>query len=374
MTLRITRRLDWAELERAKAAQAFMERAAERAADLRERRLQRLQRRRQALRKARFALQELSQAGEDPPEIRLRRGFIRRAEPRQRNEDPDRLPQRATQHPGKLADAVQADLRSRPPMTRLVSRSRWAMPLCLTAIFEAHCALAADHKLDHRERYLAAGPSGAWTDPWSTLLGDPDRTQRNRRVRVARALTELDRHSLVLLGKPRTMNRFEQFKLLSEVGDGRAYEIPGETSTALAVPPQFYLSGWHLVLEPREIAVWLMLRDLEWRHGARGVGATDQTRWGYYGVTGEVYTAHYELAEFGLVELLDLIPNRRRGRVTSKQQHPHVQGGQASQANAEDRPRLPVYRFITHPEAFDRDAFEVVSRALSASPPPRFST
>jgi hypothetical protein len=198
MTLRITRGLDWAELERAKAAQAFMERAAER----RERRLQRLQRRRQALRKARFALQELSQAGEDPPEIRLRRGFIRRAEPRQRNEDPDRLPQRATQHPGKLADAVQADLRSRPPMTRLVSRSRWAMPLCLTAIFEAHCALAADHKLDHRERYLAAGPSGAWTDPWSTLLGDPDRTQRNRRVRVARALTELDRHSLVLLASP----------------------------------------------------------------------------------------------------------------------------------------------------------------------------
>lgn len=158
------------------AAQAFMERAADRAAAVREQRLQRLQRRRQILRKARFALQELSAAGEDPPEIRLRRGFIRRAEPRQRTEDPDRLPQRAAQHPGKLADAVQADLRSRPPMTRLVSRSRWAMPLYLTAIFEAHCALGADHKLDHRERYLAAGPAGAWTDSWSTLLGDPDRT------------------------------------------------------------------------------------------------------------------------------------------------------------------------------------------------------
>jgi hypothetical protein len=369
----MTRGLDWAEVERAMAAQAFMERAADRAAAVREQRLQRLQRRRQILRKARFALQELSAAGEDPPEIRLRRGFIRRAEPRQRTEDPDRLPQRAAQHPGKLADAVQADLRSRPPMTRLVSRSRWAMPLYLTAIFEAHCALGADHKLDHRERYLAAGPAGAWTDSWSTLLGDPDRTQRNRRVRVTRALTELERHGLVELGKPGTMNRFEQFKLLSEVGNGRAYEVPGETSPALTLPPQFYLSGWHLVLEPREIAVWLMLRELESRYSARGVGATDQTRWGYYGVTGEVYTAHYELAEFGLVELLDLIPNRRRGRVTRKPQHPRAQAGQVSQA-AEDRPRLPVYRFITHPEAFDRDALEVVSRALSASPPPRFNT
>lgn len=116
-----------------------------------------------------------------------------------------------------------------------------------------------------------------------------------------------------------------------------------------------------------------MLRELESRYSARGVGATDQTRWGYYGVTGEVYTAHHELAEFGLVELLDLIPNRRRGRVTSKPQHPRAQAGQVSQA-AEDRPRLPVYRFITHPEAFDRDALEVVSRALSASPPPRFNT
>ena len=53
------------------AAQAFMERAADRAAAVRERRLQRLQRRRQILRKARFALQELSAAGEDPPEIRV---------------------------------------------------------------------------------------------------------------------------------------------------------------------------------------------------------------------------------------------------------------------------------------------------------------
>jgi hypothetical protein len=116
-----------------------------------------------------------------------------------------------------------------------------------------------------------------------------------------------------------------------------------------------------------------MLRDLESRYSARGVGATDQTRWGYCGVTGEVYTAHYELAEFGLVELLDLMPNRRRGRVINRPQRPPARADQASQA-AEDRPRLPVYRFITHPEAFDRDAFEVVSRALSASPPPRFNT
>jgi hypothetical protein len=260
--------------------------AAARAAADRDRRLRRLQQRHTALRKARFALQELSKAGGDPPEIRLRSGFIRRVEPRQRDQDPDRHPQRAAEHPDQLADAVQADVRTRPPMTKLVSRGRWAMPLYLTAVFEAHCALGADHKLDHRERYLAAGPASPWTDPWSMLLGDPDRTQRNRRVRAARTLAELERHNLVSLGKPRTVYRYEQFRLLSDLGDGRAYEVPGESTAALRLPPQLFLHGWHLVLEPRELAVWFMLRDLELRHGARGVGATHQTRWGYYGVTG----------------------------------------------------------------------------------------
>jgi hypothetical protein len=87
-----------------------------------------------------------------------------------------------------------------------------------------------------------------------------------------------------------------------------------------------------------------------------------------------VYTAHYELAEFGLVDLIDLLPNRRRGRVTDDPLQARALAGQADQVEAENRPRLPVYRFLTHPEAFDHDAFEVVSKALITSPPPRFST
>ncbi len=77
-------------------------------------RLQRLTDRRQALRKARLARQELSKAGDDPAEIRLRQGFIRRDELREREQDPGRHPQCAADHPGKLAAAVQSDLRTRP--------------------------------------------------------------------------------------------------------------------------------------------------------------------------------------------------------------------------------------------------------------------
>jgi hypothetical protein len=251
-------------------------------------------------------------------------------------------------------------------MTRLAGHAGWTVPLYLSAVFEATCAAAAGRAPQDRERHLVTGRSGPWTDPWSTLLGDPDR-QRNRRVRLTRALAELDRQGLVALGPRRTHDRYGAFRLLSDDDEKVGYTVPGDSVAAMSILPQFFLQGWHLVLEPREIAVWLMLHDLKWRLGRRvdWVGVPNRIRRSYYGVTDEIYEAHYELTEFGLIyRYRD--PRRKRGKVMRQAQAQRDGADEAS----EDRPRLEVYRFATMPEtALDRDPLKVVGIALTNSPP-----
>jgi hypothetical protein len=341
----------------------FMERAAERAAAKRRARLRDLRQRRDALLAAKDALQGLSEAGGHPDAIRLRPGFVCLAEPRPvREVDPDLDPRRASRAPGYLAETLRRELRTRPPMSRLVRRHGWTMALYLCAIFEAHCLAGVGMDAPERVRHLAVGPPGPWTDPWSRLVADPAMRARNRRVHMTRALAELARYGLVELGPPREHDRFERFRLLSDAGDESAYEVPGEAS-GLGLPPEFFLNGWHLVLEPRELVVWLMLRHLG-RYGRRrdGVWIEDEARRSSYGVTPEVYVSHYELAEFRLVTLHDTVPHRRRGRIAGGQSVELMEG-----------PRLEAYRFQLNRQALNRDAFETVSQALALSPqPPRF--
>lgn len=363
-------RFDSAQVEaimaRHEADRAFMERARERAVAKRTRRLERLRKRAAAIRTARDALQVLSEAG-DHPAIRLRREFVRLKDPRpERDANPALDPQRAAANPGDLARARRSERRTRPPMTRLAGHAGWTVPLHLSAIFEATCAGGAGRAPQDRERHLVTGRPGPWTDPWSTLLGDPDR-QRNRRVRLTRALAELDRQGLVALGPRRAHDRYGAFRLLSDDDEKVGYTVPGDSVAAMSVPPQFFLQGWHLVLEPREIAVWLMLRDLKWRLGRRTdwIGVPNRVRRGYYGVTDEIYEAHYELTEFGLIEP-SRDPGRKRGKLIRRAQ---VQREAANEAS-EDRPQLEAYRFAILPESvLDRDPLRVVGLALTNSPP-----
>ncbi len=361
------------------ADRAYMEAVVERAAERRRNRLARLQERKTALREATMAIHRLSEAGQHPHTVRLRRRFVRLETRRERDVDPERHPQRAGRHPGRLAADQRRDVDTRPPMTRLVWREGWGLPLYLTAVFEAHCAAQAGETIDDRERPLAIGPRVAGKDPWSRLLGDPAGS-RNRRVHVARALQELARHGLVELGRPRTLHRFEGFKLLSDSGDGTAYTVPGESGRPLSLPPAFFLNAWHLVLEPREVVTWLMLHELASYHGGRqdGVAVVAGERWGWYGVTSETYEAHYELAEFGLLQLNETMPDRRRGRVPlsgprsrrAKAQRPAAEASAATEQ--QEGHRLEAYRFFVISNAFERDAFDTVSGALRATWPPRF--
>jgi len=123
-----------------------------------------------------------------------------------------------------------------------------------------------------------------------------------------------------------------------------------------------------------------MLHELASYHGGRqdGVAVVAGERWGWYGVTSETYEAHYELAEFGLLQLNETMPDRRRGRVPlsgprsrrAKAQRPAAEASAATEQ--QEGHRLEAYRFFVISNAFERDAFDTVSGALRATWPPRF--
>jgi hypothetical protein len=82
-------------------------------------------------------------------------------------------------------------------------------------------------------------------------------------------------------------------------------------------------------------------------------------RWGRYGISGKVYEAVHELTEFGVIELNDPMPTRRRGKF-----RPFTEEQQDIALAHRNLPGPVPYRFIY-------DGVTVVSkRARTSSPPP----
>jgi hypothetical protein len=170
-------------------------------------------------------------------------------------------------------------------------------------------------------------------------------------------LTRLEEVGLVDLPPARSTRRFEQFTLLNEDGAGSPYTVPGRSAPVL--PAHFYAGGWHLVLEPTEIATYLMVWDMSHRVTAvrrdDSVGVPGSTRRAEYGITDEVYEAHRTLTEFGLLVMEDSIPSRRHGRID-----PDRLGGEPSS--------LVTLRFRVVPDV-QHDAHDTVASCLAERAP-----
>jgi hypothetical protein len=120
------------------------------------------------------------------------------------------------------------------------------------------------------------------------------------------------------------------------------------------VPGALIKNGWHVALEPTELATYIMFVILAQRypiaHLSDGLGAAPAERRRWCGVTPEVYEVHNELTAFGLLERQpDSVPGRRRGRV----------------ATAQLSSDLVTFAFRLRPEALDRDAFDTVTTSLA---------
>ena len=175
-----------------------------------------------------------------------------------------------------------------------------------------------------------------------------------------RRLDELRLARVPLSGERR---QYSEFALLDEGGSGERYILPGgrhsdlarrhPTRSTLLLPVTFFTRGWILVLTGPEIAMLLLLYNLDAIYGrrVRFKFVSRSERLDSYCISDEIYAAHRELAEFGLIRRADTLKERRRGRLP---------------ADARREP-IPPFRFEVNPDGLDRQALTVVKKRLAAS-------
>ena len=301
------------------------------------------------------ALAELGQIAQRfaADQVLLDRSFVRLPAPRAR-------PTPEADGGPSPARAQVEDRATRPPCSRLIRRQSHALPLYLTLL----CVAQADFPPGTPVPPGGGRPySAARTGSYAVLMGLRDLNARNRSLRLDRAMRELHSAGLVELPSQGSRRRYANFELLSDKGVNSRYRTPSPSRPGLLqVPLEFFTHGWHLVLTPTEIANLLMMMDMMQLGGASGdgkeAGATERDRWGSYGISTEVYETHRELAEFGLLRLHDRVPGRRLGKV--------------NRTEFLDDDGLPMFlecfHFTLEPNAFGRNALEVVLKSLKATP------
>lgn len=283
----------------------------------------------------------------DHPEIRIRTEFIRLATQR---------PKRATDQRYKT---VKGDVDSRPPLTKLINRPSYALPVYLSVLYLLHLIFEPGERIENpRENNVTNG----WVD-WCGLA-TPGTSPRELNLRLTRALRTLADSKLVAVAAQGSRNRFDDFTIYREDGRGQRYTVPGVSRTkSITLPAGFFRAGWHLVLSTEELATLLAVAELT--HRLRllptsgpdevGVGLSESVRWGWYGLAPEAYASRHELDEFGLIKTHDPM-HRNHGKLT------------AEQRRNRDEIRAPRLIIQTN-ELFDfeRDAIDVVTQSLTST-------
>lgn len=265
-----------------------------------------------------------------------------------------------------LATRRRTERLSRPPATQLIAERSRALPTVLSMLYVAQAEADELGRFKNRRavaQLSAAGPS------WALLSGRYEPRLRARRERMRRDLSHLGEVGLVELA-PTGQGRFERFQLNQEDNPDRRYVAP-RTEQALPLPTELITNGWHLVLEPDELALYLAVMHLcasvPKRAGEPGWPLTRRVRFTVYGISSEAYNAVHELQEFGLLNITDTMPNRRRGKVRPPTQ------AQIDDAADEERSLEPVPYFLELiPGALQRPAMDVVTAQLNTFElPPR---
>lgn len=283
----------------------YMSAAAARVAADRKRRREKLVARKGAITKATKRLAELDTG--DVPYVAVRPDFIRRKDPRSYPPENRR----------------KEDI-GRPPNTQLLrERNPHAHGVLLGGLYAyqmdaARMSMAPVVATDQRQNVFSDGDLASWTTLSGLDWGQP----RERRRRLNRALTALSNCNLVRLDSG--PHPYRHFGFNCEDGSGHPYRLPATANKShyLFLPVQFVTSGWHLVLSPAHLATFLAIAyQSDWVHYNRpeesgnGVFMADRLRWSHFGLADEAYETIHELEEFGLISVVDTMPNRSRGRI-----------------------------------------------------------
>jgi len=330
----------------------------------RQKRLMRLQKETEAIDRATRAYAQADVG--DVPVMQLRGTFVRLDTPRA-----PRRRDRERQKPDAAARrrAARQDLDSRPPLARLVHRDTRSLALYMTAVYVAHLETGPGNAFVNRhDNVFKQGDRASWV----TLAGMSTPLEEHaRRNRIRRALDGLEAAGLARLKPKGRQGRYDAWGLLKDDGSTSVYRVPGAASgRVVRLPAAFFYNGWHLVLDPPEIAMLLAIVEMSrfagvlpdsGQNGLPGVAFPEKARWARYGITGEVYEAAHQLHEFDLVNMWDPMPNRRRGKVSPKR--PALPAVDSSGDGNIDR--VPYWFYPPALGAFDRKALEVVTERLT---------
>lgn len=229
----------------------------------------------------------------------------------------------------------------RPPLTRLVLPKGIAMRFYLLAVFEAQCRLNVGEPWGNA---LPLSGRGSWSDlvaidgaydtQSATYMRDTngDRKLEDLRLRqvqgALRTLEELGlEQALVTMPRGKRGQRlYESFSLMKESGRGGnqtpdTYTVPQNhwSAATITIPTDFFLNGWIQVLNPSEVATWLILRGLsQWArdtHIKSGVYLYGQARLEGFGLRRDAWEDGCQrLREFGLIRFAR--PPREAGTAT----------------------------------------------------------
>lgn len=309
-------------------------------------RLKQLDRHQEAIKRATDRYAILDREGEQP-EIRIRKPFVRLDDARPSQEDES--------WPKSVRAKINADVDSRPPLTKLIHRPSNALQMYLSMIYVAQ---------------LEFGPGDRWKNErdnngkggWGELSGlrAPSTLPKELNLRVTRALAKLAEHDLVRVGERKSRKRFDKFTLHRE--DERQTYFAPSAGESRSLPAAFFTSGWHLVLTNNEVATLLAVIEQTGQPRARkdadqvGVALPLSVRWQRYGLSPEAFAARHELEEFGLIECFDPM-DRTNGKLSDRQRKEEL--------------RAPRITLKLDSFDFGRPAIEVVKAKLADPVPPR---
>ncbi|MFD5589770.1 hypothetical protein ACFWII_39035 [Streptomyces sp. NPDC127063] len=290
----------------------------------------------------------------------------------------------AGRHPSAIVlrtSLLQPPGGGQPTLTRLVLPKGIALRFYLLAIFEAQCRLGPDEPWEN-SRPLSG--RGSWSDlvaidgayesrsgryMRNTKAGRELEDLRLRQVQGAlKTLEDLGREeALVAMPRGQRGQRlYEAFTLMKETGRGSlqtpdSYTVPSRhwhAAQTITVPAPFFLNGWVQVLNPSEVATWLILRALsEWaptEHFQSGVYLYGNDRLRNFGLRRDAWEDGCQrLLEFGLIRIAR--PPEAEG--------PFAEG--FAHVARMSRERYEPHRHQLVEQGFDEDAMKVCLRELT---------
>lgn len=269
----------------------------------------------------------LADGGHDGADIRLRRSFVARVPPPTEKE---------LAAAGEITDYRKSDLVRVPPLAVLTALPRGVGLRCaltLPFLVQTNRAEALGSQglmkipIDDDDAAfdflrLIAIPAKYRGGPTAQWGGGP-RANRQRQIREAlKRLADDDLKMIALPSGGQGVPRFKEVHLRNETGaatsDPGPYTVPKPNVPTVDIPIAFFTSGWIHALTNREIAMWLMIRDLTARANPAvtnpaidGVPAPHWDRLTTYDLRKRTTDTSRELEAFGLVEVIRDEENRR---------------------------------------------------------------